>query len=176
VDICSAGLVLKRATAVKGRWALTHGSYKSILSLFDPEGFLPCLGQAVEAASTEDFRLAVNEVLVGEMYEFVGKLRNINLNGPHSYLPYLAMQFAQYGAMLIGLHNRKTYSTGPMVLPEALELPDRPAGFDAVARMVMSGELADPAGIISACETFWQGIAAWAVEYGYSIDSATIPF
>ncbi len=92
------------------------------------------------------------------MYEFVGKLRNVSVNGPYTYLPYLAVEFAHYGAMLVGLHNQKLFSTGSMVLPEALELPSRPEGFDNVVRMVMSGELADPSRIISACENFWNGL------------------
>jgi kanamycin nucleotidyltransferase len=49
------------------------------------------------------------------------------------------MQFAQYGAMLVGLHNQKLFSTGSMVLPEALTMLSRPEGFDNVALMVMSG-------------------------------------
>jgi len=110
------------------------------------------------------------------MYEFVGKLRNVSLNSPHTYLPYLAVEFAQYGAMLVGLHNQKLFSTGSMVLPEALELPSRPEGFDNVARMVMSGDLAEPSKIVSACENFWSGLVNWAAEHGYVISTKRIPF
>ena len=139
VDVCTADILLKTASTVEGRWPLTHGPFFSQLSLYDPEGFFQKLKEAAESPTKEDFRRAINEVLVGEMYEFIGKLRNVSLNGPHTYLPYLAMEFAQYGAMLIGLHNQKPYSTGSMVLPEALQLPNQPDGFDNVARMVMSG-------------------------------------
>lgn len=110
------------------------------------------------------------------MYEFIGKLRNVRVNGPHTYLPYLVMQFAQYGAMLVGLHNQKLFSTGSMVLPEALELPSRPEGLDHVVKLVMSGDLAEPAKIISACEDFWSGLVNWAVEHDYLIRSQRIPF
>ncbi len=146
------------------------------LSLYDPEAFFPRLKEAAESPTKEEFTRAINEMLVGEMYEFVGKLRNASLNGPRTYLPYLAVQFAQYGAMLVGLHNRKLYSTGAMVLPEALELPDRPEGFDRVAGMVMSGALAEPAKIVSACENFWGGLVNWAAGHGYVMHSKRIPF
>ncbi|MBD0383732.1 hypothetical protein ICC18_27005 [Paenibacillus sp. WST5] len=46
--------------------------------------------------------------------------------------------------MLVGLHNQKLFSTGSMVLPEALEMPCHPEGFDNIVRMAMSGELAEP--------------------------------
>ncbi|MGZ7445493.1 ANT(4')-I family aminoglycoside nucleotidyltransferase [Paenibacillus sp. TH7-28] len=176
VDVCSADVLLKTAVTVEGDWPLTHGPFFSQLSLYDPQHFFSRLREAAESPTKEDFRYAINEVLVGEMYEFIGKLRNASLNGPHTYLPYLAVQFAQYGAMLVGLHNRKLYSTGAMVLPEALELPDRPEGFDGVARMVMSGTLAEPAKIVSACENFWSGLVDWAAKYDYVIHSRRIPF
>ncbi|AJY73445.1 ANT(4')-I family aminoglycoside nucleotidyltransferase [Paenibacillus beijingensis] len=176
VDIYSSDILLKQAAIVEGRWPLTHGPYFFTRSLYDPDQFFPALKKAAESPTRSDFSRAISEVLVGEMYEFAGKLRNVNLNGPHSYLPYLAMEFAHYGAMLIGLHNRKLYSTGAMVLPEALELPHRPAGFDTVAELVMSGQLTEPARIVSACEQFWNGLVDWAAEHDYVIHSKRIPF
>lgn len=176
VNVCSADILLETAATVEGDWPLTHGPFFSQLSLYDPKGFFLKLREAAESPTKEDFRRAIHEVLVGEMYEFIGKLRNVSLVGPHTYLPYLAVEFAQYGAMLVGLHNQKLFSTGSMVLPEALELPDRPDGFDNVLRMVMSGELAEPAKIVSACENFWNGLVKWAAEHDYEISTKRIPF
>ncbi|MNZ72459.1 Kanamycin nucleotidyltransferase [compost metagenome] len=176
VNVCSAEILIKTASTVEGRWPLTHGPFFSQLSLYDPEGFFPKLIEAAESPTKGDFRRAIHEVLVGEIYESVGKLRNVSLNGPRTYLPYLAVQFAQYGAMLVGLHNQKLFSTGAMVLPEALEMPNRPDGFDNVARMVMSGELGEPSKIVSACENFWNGLENWANEHDYVIYSKRIPF
>lgn len=177
VDIYSADILLQDAASVEGRWPLTHGPYFSQLRLYDPEDFFPRLRIAAESPTQEDFKTAINEVLTGEMYEFVGKLRNVYRNGPHSYLPFLAVQFAEYGAMLVGLHNRKLYSTGAKVLPEALELPNRPQGFDSVVKLVMSGDLTDPSKIAAACEEFWNGLVDWAAEHDYVIDSPVrIPF
>lgn len=176
MNVCSSDVLLKIASTVEGEWPLTHGPFFSPLRLYDPEDFFSILKEAAESPTKEDFRHAINEVLVGEMYEFIGKLRNVRVNGPHTYLPYLVMQFAQYGAMLVGLHNQKLFSTGSMVLPEALELPSRPEGLDHVVKLVMSGDLAEPAKIISACEDFWSGLVNWAVEHDYLIRSQRIPF
>ncbi|MED4727458.1 ANT(4')-I family aminoglycoside nucleotidyltransferase [Aneurinibacillus migulanus] len=176
VNVCSADVLLKTASTVEGKWPLTHGPFFSPLSLYDPKGFFSTLKKAAESPTKEDFRHAINEVLVGEMYEFIGKLRNVNLNGPHTYLPYLAMQFAEYGAMLIGLHNQKLFSTGSMVLPESLELPNRPVGFDNVVKLVMSGDLVEPSKIVSACEDFWNGLVDWAAKHDYVMNSKRIPF
>jgi kanamycin nucleotidyltransferase len=104
------------------------------------------------------------------------KLRNVNVNGPLTCLPYLAVQFAQYGAMLVGLHKQSLFSTGAMVLLEALEMSSRPKGFDNIVRLVMSGDLAEPSKIVSTCEEFWHGLVDWAAEHDYVISSKRIPF
>jgi kanamycin nucleotidyltransferase len=78
--------------------------------------------------------------------------------------------------MLVGLHNQSLFSTGAMVLPEALEMPSRPKGFDNIVRLVMSGDLAEPSKIVSTCEEFWHGLVDWAAEHDYVISSKRIPF
>lgn len=175
VDVYSANVLLQKASTVGGRWPLTHGPFFSVLSLYDPEHFFQTLKAAAESPEPEEFSRNIREVLVGEMYEYVGKLRNVSVHGPATYLPYLAVHFTQYGAMLIGLHNRKLYSTGAMVLPEALECPNRPAGFDRLAQMVMCGELTDPKKIVIVCEAFWQGLVNWANDHEYAFVTERIP-
>lgn len=176
VNVLRADLLLDMAATVEGDWPLTHGPYFAQLRLYDPHSFFPRLLAAAESPTPQQFKAAIEAVLVGEMYEFIGKLRNADYRGPATYLPYLAMEFAQYGAMLVGLHHRTRFSTGAMVLPEASLLPDRPEGLDEVMRMVMSGELSEPAAIVSACERLWSGLVQWAGEHSYKIHSARIPF
>jgi kanamycin nucleotidyltransferase len=86
------------------------------------------------------------------------------------------VEFAQYGAMLVGLHNQKLFSTGALVLPKALELPNRSEGFDNVSGMVMSGDLAESTKIVSACENFWNGLVDGAAKHDYVITTKRIPF
>ncbi|MDR5001929.1 ANT(4')-I family aminoglycoside nucleotidyltransferase [Brevibacillus parabrevis] len=176
VNVISAHVLLDMAATVEDDWPLTHGPFFAPLSLYDPKGFFQTLKEAAHSPAKEAFTQAINGVLVGEMYEFIGKLRNISLEGPRTYLPYLAMQFAQYGAMLIGLHQQTFYSTGAKVLPESLELPDRPDGYDQIATMVMAGDLADSGKIVAVCERFWNGLHAWAAKHQYVIHTKRIPF
>lgn len=177
VNVVSEDVLHSEAYDIEGEWSLTHGPYHHAKALYDPENFFVALRQTAQSPDASAYQEAVEGILVGEMMEFAGKLRNIAHHGPRTYLPYLTMQFAQYGAMLIGLHHRKLYSTGAMVLPEAVSLPDRPAGYDAVAELVMSGNLADSDQLIAVCETFWHGLHVWAAEHGYAIHSKErIPF
>lgn len=174
VDFYSEEVLLSKARTVDGRWPLTHGSFFRVLPLHDPEGFFERLRAAAASPTDADFRRAICETLYGEVYEFAGKWRNARASGHTAYLATLAVETAQYGAYLIGLHNRQTYSTAARVLEEALVLPDRPDGFDALARLVMSGDLREP---LEALETFWAGVQAWAAAHGYPIVSEhRIPF
>lgn len=174
VDFYSEHVLLAKASRLHGRWPLTHGSFFRVLPLFDPEGYFDQLRQAAASPTEAAFRQAICETLYGEVYEFAGKWRNARQAGHNAYLPTLAVQVAQYGAYLIGLHNRQTYSTAAKVLEEALALPHRPAGFDHLAHLVMAGDLRAP---LDALEAFWTGIQEWAATHGYSFISAErIPY
>jgi kanamycin nucleotidyltransferase len=177
VDFSSEDVVLREAAAVDGTWPLTHGAFLSILPLFDPERFFERLLDVVAGQPEEKFRAAIEETLVGELYEFVGKLRNARAAGNTAYIPELAVSMARYGAYVLGLAHRYTYSTGSRALAEALTLPDRPAGFDALCCLVMSGNLADAEAVAAACEAFWLGLTAWADLHGFRMtETRRIPF
>ncbi len=138
--------------------------------------FFPRLRLKAETPSPADFKSAIDEVLVGEVMELAGKLRNAELQGNFAYIPYLAMKMSHYGAMLIGLHNRKLFTTGALVMAEALAMPDRPTGFDQLAELVMSGRLDNPSQTVAACEAFWDGLETWAGEHNYVIHTRRFPF
>ncbi|MBJ6359969.1 ANT(4')-I family aminoglycoside nucleotidyltransferase [Paenibacillus sp. GCM10012307] len=176
VDVRTADTLLHEAAVVEGEWPLTHGPYFHVLSLYDPEQFFPRLRKTAESVSPMEFKLAIEEVLVGEIMELVGKLRNAGMQDNFAYLPYLAMQMAHNGAMLIGLHNCKRFTTGALVMPEALTMPDRPAGFDQLAELVMSGCLNDPPRTVAVCESFWDGLETWAFKHDYIIHIRRFPF
>ncbi|MCP3774448.1 ANT(4')-I family aminoglycoside nucleotidyltransferase [Paenibacillus sp. MZ04-78.2] len=176
VNVYSEEELLKYAKTVEDSWPLSHGAFLTALPLYDPDGFFDDLIAAVQSPDEADFRESIHGILVGEMFEFAGKWRNANAQGPRTYLPYLAMETAQYAAMLIGLHHRTTYSTGAKVIPEAMTLPDRPEGFDALAQLVLSGELSDPDRVFLTCEAFWNGLQAWAEERDYGFTTEQIPF
>jgi kanamycin nucleotidyltransferase len=162
---------------VSGTWPLTHGKYFSVLPLHDPEGFFPELRMAAESPQEEDFRRAIRDLLVEELFELAGKWRNIGVQGPVSYLPSLAVKAAESGAMMVGLHHRTCFTTEARVLPEALGLPNRPAGFDQLCKLVMAGDLSDPKAVLHACEAFWKGAQDWCRKHGESItESKRIPF
>lgn len=177
VDFYSPDVLLAQATAVDGDWPLTHGAYQHVLALYDPGDFFSQLRAAVTAPPPERFTATIRGVIVGELYEWIGKLRNARHTGHTAYLPELALNLAKYGAFLIGLAHRHCYTNGPRLLEESLTLSHRPAGYDSLCRLAMAGDLSDPDRLAAACETFWAGVEQWAAERGIAIEETSrIPF
>lgn len=177
VDVSSEQDILRRAASVESRWPLTHGCLCHVQPFYDPTNFFARLCTASTSQPAEAFTEAIRELIVDDIYEAIGKLRNAWQQGNIFYLPELAFSLAKAGAFLIGLANRTCYTTGSRVLQESLTLPDRPASYDALCQMVMHGELSDPECIFKLCDAFWTGVERWANARGIAIEEPRrIPF
>jgi kanamycin nucleotidyltransferase len=177
VDFISQDVLLQQAAEVELDWPRTHGSYTRVLPLYDPQEFFPRLAAAVFSELEARLPAVLQDVIVGELYEYVGKLRNAQASGNQVPYSYLAMKMAEIGAFLIGLDNRFLYTTGMSMFAESLALPGRPHGYDDLCRLVMNGDLGDPDRLYQACEALWSGVGAWAAEQGIAINHPQkIPF
>lgn len=177
VDFISRDRLLAQAAEVDGEWPLTHGAYVHTRPLHDPHRIFPQLREIVLGQRAEKFAAALRMLVVGDIYELVGKVRNAREAGHSGGLAILATHLALCGAYLIGLANRTPYTSGTKILRESLSLPGRPAGYDHLCRLVMDGTLADPDQVAAACDAFWAGVERWAATRGIAIDEPRrIPF
>lgn len=127
--------------------------------------------------SPEVFRAVIEEVLVRDIYELIGKVRNACVQKHAQALPTLAVELAHRTAYALGLEHRHLYGTSSSVLDEAMTMPDPPDGFRSLAHLVMTGDLQDAFTVASACNTLWLGLVRWAVGRGYTlVASQEIPF
>ena len=170
VDVYSEDVVLGWASEVDVDWSLTHGAYTDVWALYDPNGFFPRLREVALSQPDPVFERAIRDVIVGELYERIGKVRNARVARHDACLPYLAVELAKFGALLLGLANRHLYATSTRLFEESLTLPGRPGGYDFLCRMVMAGELADPVRVCDASDAFWDGIERWAGARGIQIE------
>lgn len=165
------------AARLPGRWALTHGAFVNVLPLMDPEHYFDGLRELVMQHSSEDWRTLIEEELICNIYEQVGKARNAFVQQNYQALPTLAVLLAQRTAYILGLEHRRLYQAASSVLDEAVKLPDLPEGFTALAHLVMAGNLSDASLVNSACNNLWSGLVRWADERGYTlVASREIPF
>jgi kanamycin nucleotidyltransferase len=167
----------QEASEVAGSWARTHGAFVHVFPLTDPEDYFSGLRELVMSHPPELFREVIEEVLVGDIYELIGKVRNAHVRGHEQALVVLAVELTQRTAYALGLEHRHLYGTSSSVLDEALRLPDLPEGFHPMAQMVMTGDLQHAPLIVSACDILWSGLVRWAEERSYTLlASQDIPF
>lgn len=166
VDVYSPDVFLNRAAKLDDLWPVTQGAFARVLPLHDPKRLFHRAARAVLDHTMADYNNLIREVLIGDLYEVIGKARNALANSQTANLSAEAVLAARYAACVIGLANRHLYSTGPMIFPESLELPGRPGGYDALAGLVMRGELSDPEAVVTAMNVLWDGQEAWAAEHG----------
>lgn len=177
VNFESAEHIIEDATRVDERWPLTHGQFFNIFPIYDPNDFFTELKVKASSIDSSIFKEAICRTLVEEVYEYIGKMRNIELQGPRTFLPILAMEIATAGAMILGLHNKQFFTTSGQVLPEALSFTDKPEGFEVLCELVMSGNLSDAKKIIVICEDYWDSLLEWYAQHGYQIEcSKVIPW
>lgn len=170
VDVYSEDVVLAWASELDVDWPVTHGACTNVWALYDPSCFFPRLRDAALLHPDYAFQEVIRDVIVGEIYERIGKARNARAEKNDACMPCLAVELAKCGACLIGLDHRHLYAASSRMFQESLGLPGRPEGYDGLCRMVMAGELADPARIIAAAGAFWTGVEKWAEERGIQIE------
>lgn len=169
VDVYDGETVLAMAAEVEGDWPLTHGAFVYVRPVYDPAGFFARLRQAALEHGDEVFDQAMGELIVGELYEFIGKIRNAWDGGNTAALPAWTVDLARHGAFLIGLANRHLYSSSSYLLAESLTLAGRPGGYDRLCELVMSGRLGDGEEMVVVADGFWEGVEVWADGRGLKI-------
>lgn len=177
VGILSRAAIIRDAGALDFDWSLTQGAYLDQHPLHDPEDFLPTLRGHVFGHSDTQFDQELRATLIGELYEVVAKVRNALETGHLDHLPLLVAKTVTVATFAIGLANRHCYTGAAVMLREALELGDRPDGYDDVCRLVMRGDLTDPRRILRLCDALWAGVELWASGKGIRLyESRSVPF
>jgi kanamycin nucleotidyltransferase len=173
VNIYSYDRAMQRAQVVDDKWPLRQGKFLRAQQLYGEQHLLQDLRQLVLSVELQRFHATIAAMAVGEVYEWVGKVRNVQSNGYSYALPSLACHLAEHVALMLGLAHRFCYTTGVRMLEESLQLPELPDGYEALCQLVMSGQLSDSNVIIETCERLWQGINVWLGMHQIDLTSYT---
>jgi kanamycin nucleotidyltransferase len=165
----------KMAADVESDWPLSRGQFIHAVPLAgDPAQFEQLRTQSLSVPE-ERFHAAMRAILLEELYELLGKLRNARQRRLQDPVPALASQFAFWMAMLLGLAHRHCFRNSYLLLKEALGLPSPPAGFDLLVRLVCDGRLNDLEETATAVENAWQGLEPWTLNQGLAIEALLYP-
>ncbi|MGU3471424.1 kanamycin nucleotidyltransferase C-terminal domain-containing protein [Paenibacillus sp. D51F] len=164
---------LKGAASVDDSWAVKAGSYADVVALHDPGRLFEEARLAVGSAPDSAFREVMREFMVWEPYETMGKIRNAVSTGDGAYMRRAAYDLSWQAAKLIGLANRRYFTTRASSFEEASAMPSRPDGFLELAAMVMDGDLRDVLEVHARCERLWTGLNEWFHAMGIDYRSET---
>jgi kanamycin nucleotidyltransferase len=156
--------IQRDAAAVDEMWPITHGNYLRVLPLHDPGHFFPALAETVQQTPASRFDAAMTALIVGEIYEAVGKVRGWRARDEEP-APGFGYYLVRLGYQLIGLANRHLYSTATRARAESLLLPDRPDGYDDLVQSCEGRALFETA------DAFWRGVARLASARGLPIEA-----
>lgn len=162
VNVCSPDVLEGQAAMVESDWPITHGAFLHIWPIHDPTGFFPKLGQIVMTQPDEAFRVQMECLIVGEIFEMVGKVRNAVYNANADPLAAYMIELALYGARLVGLANRHSYRSFSQIFADSLNLAGLPDGYRELCGAAMCGDLRSPQLLLEICDSFWQGVETWA--------------
>jgi kanamycin nucleotidyltransferase len=163
VNMYSEDVILRDAGIVDGTWPLVQSGYVYTEPLFDPDGLFASVREVALKSANRDFGPSIRNLIVGEIWEAVGKVRNARERKQNA-LPMLTVEIVKATACLIGLSQAHMYVSNCSFLEESLELLDRPAGYDGLCKRVLSGDLGDPEGLRAYIDRLWTGIEVWAEE------------
>lgn len=56
------------------------------------------------------------------------------------------------------------------MMAESLQLASRPAGYDELCALVMTGTLSNPALVTARLVALWQGLGPWSTDHEVTLD------
>lgn len=166
VELFGEDVIRHKAAVVDEGWSVTHAEFAYPRHLRGDERFFNELRELVFAHPDEVFAEVERAIIVDELYEEMGKVRNAASTGDLSRLASRACRAALMSALLLGLARRKIYTAAGLDLAESMQLVGRPEGHDELCRLAMSGELADSARVALILERHWRGVVEWIDREG----------
>lgn len=173
VDFYGEDVIRARAVEVSSDWPLQQGDWVNNRPLFGDRAFFLELRELVMSPPKAVFDAVIAEMVVGECYELMGKVRNGRMRGDLSFLPMTACDFTLHLALMAALIHRHIYSTSSLLMQEALALPTLPAGYAELAVLVTTGKLDDHAQTSAALEATWTGMESWLAQHEIDLSERT---
>ncbi len=170
VDLCGEDVMRAGAVAVNEMWSLEQGVLINCRPLFGDQAYFTELRELVMSPPRKAFDDVIAEMVVGEFFEWMGKLRNGVARNDLAFLPITACNFTLHLALMAALLHRHIYSTSSALMKEALALPTLPSGYAELAGMVTAGMLHDKANVAAVLEATWIGIGPWLAQHGIAFD------
>jgi kanamycin nucleotidyltransferase len=163
VELFGEDVVMRRAAELDEAWRVTHAAFANSKPIRGEDAFFGELIRRVLDHSEAESHNVIRAIIVGELYEGLGKIRNSMLSGTHESLPRVTMRIELMAELMVGLAHRHIYTSAGRATAQSMGLAPRPPGHDELCDMVRRGELNDPEQTSEVVERYWKGVIEWAV-------------
>ena len=164
VEVFGEEVATRKAAELNEAWAITHAKYASPKALRGEPALFAELRRLVFDHPEGQFREVIRDVIVAELFEGLGKVRNATASGKYEQLPRVAMRMALMAELMVGLAHRHVYTASSLATAESIQLAPRPSGHDELCTMVQRGELNEPVRTCEVIERYWKSVIEWAVS------------
>ena len=173
VDYPQESAFLKAARGPGWDWPIQADQYRNHVVVFDRDGWMRKLAEAVAENDRTDFTEAIRFAAIA-MTESLGAVRNADFKQDPLDLRTRAFYMAWDTARVVFLLNRKYVLTTSWFWKQLFECPQQPKDFrrliEVVAGFVESGSRQ----LVEAVEKLWQETMVMVRDRGVTIESAEI--
>ncbi len=165
--------ILKAASEVKKDWPIEADSYRNRLVLYERDGWLKLLDEAIAHSDQADMNEALRIASV-ELVEDLSVLRNAHLARDAVAVKIRGRAIAQDATRLVFLLNRRYITTTSWFWKEAYECPWKPRDFRRLVETVCDFVPTTPDEINTAGEQLCSEILQMVRFRGITVESETL--
>ncbi len=173
VDYVQESNILKAASEVKKDWPIEADSYRNRLVLYERNGWLRLLDEAVARSDQADMNEALRIASV-ELVEDLSFLRNAQLTRDAVAVKIGGRAIAQDAARLVFLLNRRYITTTSWFWKETFECPSKPSDFRRLVETACDFIPATPDEVNMAGEQLCSEILQMVRSRGITVESETL--
>ncbi len=173
VDYPQESGFLKAARGPGWDWPIQADQYRNHIVLFDRDGWMRKLAEAVAENDQTDFTEAIRFAAIA-MTESLGAVRNADFKKDLLDLRTRAFYMAWDTARVVFLLNRKYVLTTSWFWKQLFECPRQPKDFRRLIEVVAGFSESSPTELVGAVEKLWQETMVMVQERGVTIESAEI--
>jgi len=163
IELFGEDVIRRKSAELDDVWPVTHAAFANPKPIRGAPAFFAELRRLVYDHTEAQFHDAIRGIIVGELYEGLGKVRNAMLSRAYESLPRVTMRIAIMAELMVGLAHKHIYTAAGLATAESMNLTPRPGNHDELCTMVVGSELSNPNRISDVVERYWKSVIEWAV-------------
>ncbi len=173
IEYPQASAILKDTGRVTRRWPLTAGEYSERITLFERDGWLRRLDQAIAERDATDFSRGLHFATI-VLIECRDKVRNAHRARDDLDRRVSAFWVAENAALLVLFLNRRPMTTTSRMFRQAFECPEQPPDLQRQAEILLGMVPAEPDDVAEVAERLTASLVEMVRARGVTVESGTL--